>query len=127
MPTAEIKSNRSGVPDFRQPAGKESALRFLAGELERADISGLGLGEPAEPAEEIGARRMEQIVVGDFSGRDDRIQLFATRLDEGRHEFSYIVRATTAGTFRTAPAHAEEMYAPEVFGRTGTAIIDVQR
>ncbi|RPI53772.1 MAG: hypothetical protein EHM55_12820 [Acidobacteria bacterium] len=58
---------------------------------------------------------------------DDRIQLFATRLDEGRHEFSYIVRATTAGTFRTAPAHVEEMYTPDVFGRTETAIVDVQR
>lgn len=58
---------------------------------------------------------------------DDRIQLFATRLGEGLHEFSYIVRATTAGTFRTAPARAEEMYAPEVFGRTATAVIDVKR
>ena len=58
---------------------------------------------------------------------DDRIQLFATRLGDGLHEFSYIVRATTAGTFRTAPARAEEMYAPEVFGRTATTIIDVKR
>ena len=58
---------------------------------------------------------------------DDRIQLFATRLDEGEHTFSYIVRATTAGTFRTAPARAEEMYEPEVFGRTGTTVIEVKR
>jgi hypothetical protein len=58
---------------------------------------------------------------------DDRIQLFATRLSEGLHEFSYIVRATTAGTFRTAPARVEEMYSPEVFGRTGTATIEVTR
>ncbi len=58
---------------------------------------------------------------------DDRVQLFATRLAEGRHEFSYIVRATTAGTFRTAPARAEEMYEPEVFGRTATAVVTVQR
>ena len=55
---------------------------------------------------------------------DDRVQLFATRLSEGRHEFTYIVRATTAGTFRTAPARAEEMYEPEVFGRTATTVID---
>jgi hypothetical protein len=48
-------------------------------------------------------------------------------LSEGRHEFSYVVRATTAGTFRTAPAHAEEMYEPEVFGRTATAILEVKR
>jgi alpha-2-macroglobulin len=58
---------------------------------------------------------------------DDRVQLFATRLAEGRHTFSYVVRATTAGTFRTAPARAEEMYEPEVFGRTATAVIEIRR
>lgn len=58
---------------------------------------------------------------------DDRVQLFATRLSEGVHEFSYVARATTAGTFHTAPARAEEMYSPEVFGRTATAVIEVQR
>jgi len=58
---------------------------------------------------------------------DDRVQLYATRLSQGAHEFSYIVRATTAGTFRTAPAHAEEMYEPEVFGRTAAAVIAITR
>ena len=58
---------------------------------------------------------------------DDRVQLFATRLAEGRHTFSYTARATTAGTFRAAPAHAEEMYEPEVFGRTATAMVEVKR
>jgi hypothetical protein len=58
---------------------------------------------------------------------DDRVQLFATRLSEGRHVFTYVVRATTAGSFRTAPAHAEEMYEPEVFGRTATAVIEVRK
>ena len=58
---------------------------------------------------------------------DNRVELFATRLSEGRHVFTYIVRATTAGTYRTAPARAEEMYEPEVFGRTPTAVIEVRR
>ncbi|MGE0449041.1 MAG: alpha-2-macroglobulin family protein [Vicinamibacterales bacterium] len=58
---------------------------------------------------------------------DDQVRLFATRLAEGHHEFSYVVRATTAGTFRTAPARAEEMYAPDVFGRTATAVVEVAR
>ncbi|HET7697353.1 MAG TPA: MG2 domain-containing protein [Vicinamibacterales bacterium] len=58
---------------------------------------------------------------------DDRVRLFATRLSEGRHVFSYIARATTAGTFRTAPSHAEEMYEPEVFGRTATTVIEVKK
>jgi uncharacterized protein YfaS (alpha-2-macroglobulin family) len=57
---------------------------------------------------------------------DDRVQLFATRLSEGRHQFTYIVRATTSGVFRTAPAHAEEMYEPEVFGRTQTTVVTVK-
>ena len=58
---------------------------------------------------------------------DDRIQLFATRLSEGVHNFVYVVRATTAGSFRTAPTHAEEMYEPEVFGRTATTVIEIRR
>jgi uncharacterized protein YfaS (alpha-2-macroglobulin family) len=58
---------------------------------------------------------------------DDQVRLFATRLSEGHHEFSYVARATTSGTFRTAPAHVEEMYEPEVFGRTETATIEVAR
>ena len=57
---------------------------------------------------------------------DDRVNLFATRLGEGTHEFTYMVRATTAGTFITAPASAEEMYEPEVFGRTGSVVVEVQ-
>jgi uncharacterized protein YfaS (alpha-2-macroglobulin family) len=58
---------------------------------------------------------------------DDRVLLFATRLADGHHEFSYVVRATTAGTFIVAPARAEEMYAPEVSGRTATQTIEVKR
>ena len=48
---------------------------------------------------------------------DDRVELFATRLGEGEHVFSYLVRATTSGEFAAAPTRAEEMYSPEVFGR----------
>ena len=58
---------------------------------------------------------------------DDRVSVFATRLSEGDHEYSYLVRATTAGTFHAAPTHVEEMYQPEVFGRTGSATVEVQR
>jgi uncharacterized protein YfaS (alpha-2-macroglobulin family) len=58
---------------------------------------------------------------------DDRVLLFASRLSEGHHEFSYVVRATTAGVFVTAPARVEEMYEPEVLGRTATQTIEVKR
>jgi uncharacterized protein YfaS (alpha-2-macroglobulin family) len=58
---------------------------------------------------------------------DDRVNLFATRLSEGNHEFVYMLRATTAGTFITSPTHVEEMYEPEVFGRTAKAVVEVQK
>ena len=57
---------------------------------------------------------------------DDRVQLFATRLADGHHEFSYIVRATTAGPFIVAPPQAEEMYSPEVSGRGSTQTVTVR-
>lgn len=57
---------------------------------------------------------------------DDRVQLFATRLAQGRHTFTYLVRATTAGTFSAAGATAEEMYAPEVKGRSAPATLEIK-
>jgi alpha-2-macroglobulin len=57
---------------------------------------------------------------------DDRVLAFATRLPSGRHEFSYLVRATTAGTFAVGGARMEAMYAPEVEGRSQAATITVK-
>ena len=62
-----------------------------------------------------------------FERHDDRVNVFATRLGEGEHDYTYLLRATTAGVFIAAPAHAEEMYEPEVFGRTATTVIEVKR
>lgn len=50
--------------------------------------------------------------------RDDRARLFATYLPAGVHSFSYMARATTAGTFVRPPARAHEMYHPEISGRS---------
>jgi uncharacterized protein YfaS (alpha-2-macroglobulin family) len=58
---------------------------------------------------------------------DDRVNVFATRLAEGEHEYTYLIRATTSGTFMTAPAHVEEMYEPEVFGRTASTVVEVSK
>ena len=40
---------------------------------------------------------------------DDRVVAFATRLGSGRHEFSYLVRATTAGSFDAPGATVQAM------------------
>ncbi|MBC8042527.1 MAG: Ig-like domain-containing protein [Rhizobacter sp.] len=52
--------------------------------------------------------------------KDDRVTLFAERLGTGLHTYSYLARATTYGTFTLPPTYGEEMYRPEVFGRTAT-------
>jgi alpha-2-macroglobulin len=52
--------------------------------------------------------------------RDDRSEAFATYLPAGVYDYSYIARATTPGTFVVPPTRAEEMYAPETFGRAAT-------
>ena len=43
-----------------------------------------------------------------------------------RHEFSFLVRATTAGTFGAAGARVEAMYAPELEGRSQAATVTVR-
>lgn len=52
--------------------------------------------------------------------RDERAEAFASLLWEGVHELTYLARATTPGSFVVPPPRAEEMYAPETFGRGGT-------
>lgn len=49
--------------------------------------------------------------------RDERAEAFTSLLWEGVHEYSYFARATTPGLFVVPPTKAEEMYAPETFGR----------
>jgi hypothetical protein len=58
--------------------------------------------------------------------RDESVVLFADRLPSGVYEYTYLARATTLGRFVAAPTKAEEMYHPETFGRTATAIVEVK-
>ena len=52
--------------------------------------------------------------------RDDRVEAFQSLLWEGVYKYSYVARATTPGSFIAPPAKAEEMYAPDTFGRSAT-------
>ena len=58
--------------------------------------------------------------------RDDRAEAFSGYLPAGTYTWDYIARATTPGTFVVPPAAAEEIYTPEVFGRTGTDTVVVE-
>jgi uncharacterized protein YfaS (alpha-2-macroglobulin family) len=58
--------------------------------------------------------------------RDERAEAFTSLLWDGVYDYSYIARATTPGTFIVPPAKAEEMYSPEVFGRSGSDWVIVE-
>jgi uncharacterized protein YfaS (alpha-2-macroglobulin family) len=58
--------------------------------------------------------------------RDERAEAFTPLLWDGVYQYSYITRATTPGTFVVPPAKAEEMYSPEVFGRSASDVVIVE-
>ncbi|HKJ26068.1 MAG TPA: alpha-2-macroglobulin family protein, partial [Anaerolineales bacterium] len=58
--------------------------------------------------------------------RDERVEAFTTLLWDGVYEYTYETRATMPGTFVVPPAKAEEMYSPEVFGRSSSDIVVIE-
>ena len=56
---------------------------------------------------------------------DDRVLMFANSLTPGIHTHRYLVRALTYGIFTAPGAKIEEMYSPEVFGRSGELTIKI--
>ncbi|MCU0658843.1 MAG: MG2 domain-containing protein [Polyangiaceae bacterium] len=57
--------------------------------------------------------------------RPERLTYFMDHLRPGHHRWSYAARVTTAGEFIAPPIRMEEMYNPEVYGRTGARRVTV--
>jgi len=103
------------------PAGVEAVDSWF-----RTTASDLAKDASTQPEDKSWEARYRRGGFDHIEKYDDRVQLFATRLSEGRHEFSYLVRATTAGTFRVTGTRAEEMYAPEVNGRAEPIVFTIK-
>ena len=58
--------------------------------------------------------------------RDAGAEAFTSYLWDGVYDYTYVTRATTPGAYVVPPAKAEEMYSPEVFGRTGSDRVVVE-
>jgi alpha-2-macroglobulin len=52
--------------------------------------------------------------------RDERVECFGGLVYPGVYTYTYTALATTPGEYVLPPLKAEEMYSPEVFGRTAT-------
>jgi uncharacterized protein YfaS (alpha-2-macroglobulin family) len=59
--------------------------------------------------------------------RDDRVLLFADSLRPGIHVHRYLARALSFGVFGQPGTKAEQMYAPEVFGRSAEGNVKIGR
>jgi uncharacterized protein YfaS (alpha-2-macroglobulin family) len=57
--------------------------------------------------------------------RDDRVLFFVDRMAAGMYRYRYLARAVTPGKFSMPPTKSEEMYQPEVFGRTAADVITI--
>ena len=57
--------------------------------------------------------------------RDEKTAFFAYTLWKGSHTYSYMVRATTSGVFRTLPAEVYPMYTPETWGRSASTVLEI--
>lgn len=91
------------------PAGFEAVNTTLATESnEQAEA--LEESGPEEPWWYEGFNHIEM--------HDNRVLLFADDLAPGVHTYRYLARALTYGEFGLPGTKAEQMYAPEVFGRS---------
>jgi uncharacterized protein YfaS (alpha-2-macroglobulin family) len=117
------------VIDDPLPAGLEPVDARLATTAASLDVEGSSEASPNEDEE-----RDDRIATGSeyLSGvarremRDDRVLFFVEHLAAGMYHYRYLARATTFGTFVVPPTRAEEMYTPEVFGRSGAISVDVR-
>ena len=117
------------VIDDPLPAGFEAVDAHLATtgaryDVDSADARSGGDGDDDDPDQraaggKYGSSRFLREI------RDDRVLFFVDHLSAGMFRYRYLARATTHGSFIVPPTKVEEMYTPEVFGRTGADLIKI--
>jgi len=124
--TTSSRRNHVALVDFL-PAGLEPLNSALKGAASGATESSTSRREEYNP---YAWRWYDRHAWPEHENlRDERVEAFRTLLWPGVYEFSYFARATTSGSYIMPPAKAEEMYAPDTFGRSATefAVIDPEQ
>ena len=105
------------------PALKTTGDLPDAGGSEVTPLAAPGLGGPGLPGHWW---RWSRTWFEHQNLRDERVEAFTSLLWEGVYSYRYVARATTPGSFVVAPPRAEEMYAPETFGRGASVRVIVE-
>src|SRR2546427_8510692 len=98
-------------------------MRGEGGSGGRAQVEGVPVGN--RPHRRHAAHQQRLVAPQDLSPyvdhvelRDDRTALFASAIPAGRYVYRYALHLTTPGLYHVLPAHAAQLYEPEVFGHT---------
>jgi len=59
--------------------------------------------------------------------RNDAARFYSEYLSPGNYHLSYTAQAVAPGEFTVMPAHSEEMYNPDVFGKSAPAVLNVEK
>jgi uncharacterized protein YfaS (alpha-2-macroglobulin family) len=100
------------------PAGFEAVDASLATTGDALDVGAAGGEEGAASGFQSSWFRREL--------RDDRVLFFVDSMPAGLYRYRYLARATALGRFVVPPTRAEEMYQPEVFGRTAAGSVEIR-
>ncbi|HTV20235.1 MAG TPA: hypothetical protein VMG12_16235, partial [Polyangiaceae bacterium] len=100
------------------PAGFEAVDTSLATTSSALDVS--SVGSDADTASGFQTSWFRQEL------RDDRVLFFVDSMPPGLYRYRYLARATALGRFVVPPTRAEEMYQPEVFGRTAATTLEIR-
>lgn len=107
------------------PAGLEPVNRDLA----TASLSDADEGDGQE-VESLRGERWIEFGASRWSFyhrelKHDSVRFYSEQLSPGNYRMSYVAQAITEGEFKVPPVFGEEMYEPEVFGRSSEAVIRV--
>jgi hypothetical protein len=113
------------VIDDPLPAGFEAVDAHLATTGARYDVDSADARADGndDDDDDVGRSSGRSSFVREI--RDDRVLFFVDHLSAGMFRYRYLARATTNGSFVVPPTKVEEMYTPEVFGRTGADLIKI--
>ena len=106
VPTTKTESG-----GFLAHLGDEAASLFRSAQV--AQVYNAYTSTPGESS-----LRPMKLEPSHVESHDDRVFLYVDSLAPGVYEYEYYLRALVPGSFKHLPARAEELYFPEIFGRT---------
>lgn len=70
-------------------------------------------------------RWIRQLSTDYVAKHDDRVEIFTNDLSPGVYTYSYLVRATTPGSFNVSGTRIHEMYQPGTMGRAAATSVEI--